>query len=72
MNLQKFQELTDHYIDSFELTNSKPHTEYDKWEIAKKFRPAMDEALAASDEELPQKLYNVKKLTANVIDSYLD
>ena len=70
MNLQRFQELTDHYIDSFELTNSKPHTEYYKWEFAKKFRPAMDEALAASDEELPQKLYNVKKLTANVIDSY--
>lgn len=70
MNPQRFQELTDHYIDAFEMTNAPKHTEYYKWQIAKKFRPAMDEALAASDEELPQKLYSVKRLTANLIDSY--
>lgn len=70
MNPQRFQELTDRYIDAFEEINTKRNLEYYKWQIAKKFRPAMDEALAASDEELPQKLYAVKRLTANLIDSY--
>ena len=70
MNLQKFQELTDHYIAAFEMTNGPQHTEYYKWRIAKAFRPMMEEAMAASDEELSQKLYAVKRKTANLIDSY--
>ena len=71
MNPQKFQDLADHYIAAFEMTNNKQHIEYYKWQMAKSFRPAMDEALAASDEELPRKLYAVKKLTRNVIDSFV-
>ena len=69
MNLEKFQELADRYIDAFEMTNSKPHIEYYKWQIAKKFRPAMDAALAASDEDFPKKLSDVRRLTRNLIDS---
>ena len=69
MNLEKFQELADHYTDAFEMTNSKPHIEYYKWQIAKKFRPAMDAALAASDEDFPKKFSDVRKLTRNLIDS---
>lgn len=70
MNPQKFQELTDHYIAAFEMTNGPQHTEYYKWRIAKAFRPMMEEAMAASDAELSQKLYAVKRMTANLIDSY--
>ncbi len=70
MNPQRFQELTAHYIDEFEMINSGRQLEYYKWQIAKKFRPAMEEALAASDGDFSRKLYDVKKLTANLIDSY--
>ena len=70
MNPQRFQELTAHYIDEFEMINSGRQLEYYKWQIAKKFRPAMEEALSASDGDFSRKLYDVKKLTANLIDSY--
>lgn len=70
MNYQHLQEIIDHYIDLFPETNGPVHMEYYKWRIIDRFRSMMDEALAASDEEFPTKLYAVKKLTANVIDSY--
>lgn len=70
MNYQHLQEIIDHYIDLFPETNGPIHMEYYKWQIIFRFRPMMDEALAASDAEFPGKLYAVKKLTANVIDSY--
>ena len=31
----------------------------------------MDEALASSDDDFPKKLLNVRNLTENMIDSYL-
>lgn len=70
MNYQHLQEIIDHYIDLFPETNGPVHMEYYKWQIIYRFRPMMDEALAASDAEFSGKLYAVKKLTANVIDSY--
>ena len=70
MNTQHLQEIIDHYIELFPVTNNPVHMEYYKWTIANDFRPMMDEALAASDAELPGKLYAVKKLTMNLIDSY--
>ncbi len=70
MNYQHLQEIIDHYIDLFPETNGPIHMEYYKWQIIFRFRPMMDEALAASDAEFPGKLYAVKKLTANVVDSY--
>ena len=70
MNYQHLQEIIEHYIDLFPETNGPVHMEYYKWQIIYRFRPMMDEALAASDADFPGKLYAVKKLTANVIDSY--
>lgn len=70
MNKANFQQIVNHYIDSFEYTNGGESREYYKWRIAKRFRPMMDAALDASDAELPAKLYAVKKLSYNLIDSY--
>lgn len=70
MNYQHLQEIIDHYIDLFPETNGPVHMEYYKWQIIYRFRPMMDEALTASDAEFPGKLYAIKKLTANLIDSY--
>ena len=70
MNYKHLQQIIDHYIDRFAEINGPGNTEYYKWQIIKQFRPMMDEALAAADADFPAKLYAVKKLTANVIDSY--
>lgn len=70
MNYQHLQEIIDHYIDLFPETNGPVHMEYYKWRVIYRFRSMMDETLAASDEDFPAKLYSVKKLTANLIDSY--
>ena len=70
MNLQNLQEIFDHYIDFFPGSNGPAHMEYYKWQIIHRFRPMMDDALSATDDELPAKLYAVKKLTKNVIDNF--
>ncbi len=70
MNRNHLQEIFSHYIDKFEIINNSTHMEYYKWRIAAKFRPMMDEALKASDAELPRKLNEVKKMTVNIIDNY--
>ena len=70
MNMTNFQQLVNHYIDRFESINGPKHQEYYKWQIAQDFRPMMDKALAASDAELPSKLYLVKKRSRNIIDNY--
>lgn len=70
MNILHLQQIIENYIRRFEELNSPENAEYYKWQIAKRFQPMADEALAAKDEELPAKLYAVKRLTANVIDSY--
>ena len=70
MNMVNFQQIVNHYIDKFETTNNSVHQEYYKWQIAKQFKPMIDTALSASDDEFSAKLYAVKKLSRNVIDSY--
>ena len=70
MNNNHVQQIFAHYIDKFEYINNPTHQEYYKWQIAKRFRDEMDVALAAPTEEFPSKLYEVKKLTSNLIDSY--
>lgn len=70
MNLQNLQEILDHYIGFFPESNGPAHMEYYKWQIILRFRPMMDDALSATDAELPVKLYAVKKLTKNVIDNF--
>ena len=70
MNMTNFQQIVNHYIEKFEYMNGQRSKEYYKWLIARKFKPMMDEALAAPDETFPTKLYAVKKLSANIIDNY--
>ena len=69
MNENRVYQLFDNYIKKFEIINTK-HEEYYKWQIAKSFKPMMDIALGTSTEEFATRLYDVKRLTANLIDSY--
>ena len=70
MNIAHLNQIIDHYLTRFEELNDSVHMEYYKWQIAFRFKKLMDEALEASDEAFPEKLYEVKKLTENLIDSY--
>ncbi|MCR4621964.1 MAG: hypothetical protein K5663_07770 [Clostridiales bacterium] len=70
MNNQHLQQIIDNYITRFVELNAPGNEEYYKWQIIWQFRPMMDEALAAKDEDFSTKLYSVKKLTSNLIDSY--
>ena len=36
----------------------------------KKFRPMMEEALESTDSEISAKLYEIKKMTSNLVDNY--
>jgi len=70
MNDNHLQQIFANYINEFERINNPEHREYYKWQIAKRFHNEMDVALTASAEDLPSRLYALKKLTSNVIDSY--
>lgn len=70
MNDKHVQQIFAHYIDQFEKINNAKHREYYKWQIIRRFRDEMDSALNASAEEFPAKLYEMKKLSENLIDSY--
>ncbi len=70
MNKEHLQQIIDHYIAEFDELNGPVHMEYYKWQVINRFRPMMDEALAAPDDKFPEKLYAVKKLTRNMIDNY--
>ena len=70
MNAARLQQIINNYIARFEELNAPGHTEYYKWLIIRRFRAMMDEALSAPDDAFPAKLYAVKKLTLNLIDSY--
>ena len=70
MNNNHVLQIFANYIKKFELINNPEHCEYYKWQIAKRFHDEMDAALAAPAQELPVKLYELKKLTSNLIDSY--
>lgn len=71
MNKKNLNDIFEHYIEKFEYINGPENGEIYKWQIANQFRTVMDEALASSDEEFPNKLYMAKKLSANIVDSYL-
>ena len=70
MNSNHIQQIFAHYIDKFEEINNTNHQEYYKWQIIKRFRDEMDAAISASADEFPSRLYNIKKLSYNLIDSY--
>lgn len=70
MNTEHLSQIINNYLARFEELNGPVHMEYYKWQIAHDFKRLMDEAIAAPNEEFPAKLYAVKKLTQNIIDSY--
>lgn len=69
MNNQNLAQIFDHYIARFNELNNPKNSEYYKWEIAAQFRPMLDEALAASNADLPAKLAAVVLMTSNTIDN---
>lgn len=71
MNDNHIQQIFLNYIKKFEeINDSLSHREYYKWEIVKKFKPMMDEALSAPTAEFAGRLKDLKKLSLNLIDSY--
>ena len=70
MNDIHMQQILKHYIDDFEKLNDPEHMEYYKWQIVKKFRPMMDEALETDGSEFAEKLMEAKKITSNLVDRY--
>ena len=70
MNIAHLNQIIDHYLARFEELNDSVHMEYYKWQIAFRFKKLMDDALEASAEAFPKKLYEVKKLTENIIESH--
>ncbi len=70
MNTDHLHQIFSNYIKRFAELNDKEHGEYYKWRIADRFRNEMDQALDSSDGEFSGKLYELRKLTENFIDSY--
>ena len=70
MNNNHLQQIFANYIKNFDLINNDEHEEYYKWQVCHEFPILMSKALEASDEDLPRALYEVKKSTYNIIDSY--
>ncbi len=70
MNDIHMQQIFNHYIGDFEKLNDPEHMEYYKWQIVKKFRPMIDEALETDDSAFAEKLMEVRKITSNLVDSY--
>lgn len=69
MNTKKLDQIVTNYIDRFEELNGEKTGEIYKWRIVAAFRPAMDEALASSDEDFHGKLVKIWKFTDNLIDN---
>lgn len=70
MNKDNLQQIFGEYIDKFEFVNNVEHREYYKWQICKEYPVLMKKALEASTEDFTSALYEVKKCTENIIDSY--
>ncbi len=70
MNKDNLNQIFTEYIDKFEFVNDAEHMEYYKWQICREYPVLMKKALEANAEDFPSALYEVKKCTKNVIDSY--
>ncbi len=70
MNQTNLNRIFQHYIDRFEWLNSGGRDEYYKWQVCHEFPRLMKKALESSDDEFCRNLYEVKKATFNIIDSY--
>lgn len=70
MNKNNLYQIFQGYIDKFDFLNNETHGEYYKWQICNEYPTLMKKALESSDDEFPKALYEVKKCTQNIIDSY--
>ena len=70
MNRDNLHQIFKEYIERFEYLNSADHGEYYKWQICKEFPMLMKKALEADTDEFASVLYEVKKCSQNIIDSY--
>ena len=70
MNQANLLRIIDHYIEKFDEINAPGNEEYYKWQIIRRFKPMMDDALSSADEVFPVQLQAVRRLTSNLIDSY--
>ena len=70
MNENHIQQIFANYIEQFEQMNNTSHREYYKWKIINRFHDEMDNALNVPAVEFPKKLYELKKLSFNLIDNY--
>lgn len=70
MNTNNLNLIFSHYVDKFDFINDSAHEEYYKWQVCNEFPVLMKKALEIDDEEFPRALYEVKKYTFNIIDSY--
>lgn len=70
MNTNNLQQIFQHYIDRFEYVNNTEHIEYYKWQICHEYPRLMKSALDADNDSFSRALYEVKKCSANIIDSY--
>ena len=70
MNENNVLQIFARYIEKFEWLNNDEHEEYYKWQICKEFPMLMKKALEADTDEFASVLYEVKKCSQNIIDSY--
>lgn len=70
MNKNNLHEIFRHYIERFDFLNEEPQIEYYKWQVCHEYPKLMQLALSADREIFSKALYDVKKCTYNIIDSY--
>lgn len=70
MNTNNMDQVIAKYIDNFAMINDDEHCEYYKWQICYDFPRLMDFALNSPDESFSKALYEAKKRTENIIDSF--
>lgn len=70
MNKNNIHQIFQEYIDKFDFLNEEPRIEYYKWQICNEYPILMKKALDSQQDDFPKALYEVKKCTQNLIDSY--
>ena len=70
MDQNNLNQIFQHYIEKFDYINNTEHIEYYKWQICEEFPVRMKAALSADTEDFSKALYEAKKCTYNIIDSY--
>lgn len=68
MNKAYLQQLFSNYITKFDYMNDTEHAEWFKWVSAKRFGPAMDNALSADGSEFVYLLKEAKKTAGILVD----